>query len=306
MNTDGKDCGFDSHVDGECKPEYLDFSQADRWIVSLLQRTEHDIAKGFADYRFDHIATSIYQFVWDEYCDWYLEVAKVQMQNGTEAQQRATRRTLLRVLEVVLRLAHPIIPFITESLWQTVAPLAGKKLNPAGDSIMVQAYPEANLDKLDEVAETWMGTLKTLTDACRNLRGEMQLSPAQRVPLLLQTTDAKDKEQLLGFVPYLQALAKLSEVHVVDVLPESPAPVSIVGETKLMLKVEIDVAAERERLTKEITRLELEIGKAQAKLNNAGFVARAPAEVVAQEKERVANFSATLSKLREQVGKLVG
>jgi valyl-tRNA synthetase len=306
MNTDGKDCGFDSHVDGVCKPEYLDFSQADRWIVSLLQRTEQDIAKGFADYRFDHIATSIYQFVWDEYCDWYLEVAKVQMQNGTEAQQRATRRTLLRVLEVVLRLAHPIIPFITESLWQTVAPLAGKKLNPAGDSIMVQAYPEANLAKLDEVAEQWMNTLKTLTDACRNLRGEMQLSPAQRVPLLLQTTNVNDKEQLLSFVPYLQALAKLSEVHVVDVLPESPAPVSIVGETKLMLKVEIDVAAERERLSKEITRLELEIGKAQAKLNNAGFVARAPVEVVEQEKERVANFSATLSKLKEQVSKLVG
>jgi len=306
MNTDGKDCGFDSHFDGVCKPDYLDFSQADRWIVSLLQRTEQDIAKGFADFRFDHIATSIYQFVWDEYCDWYLEVAKVQMQNGTEAQQRATRRTLLRVLETVLRLAHPIIPFITESLWQTVAPLAGQKLNPAGDSIMVQAYPEANLDKLDEAAEGWMSTLKTLTDACRNLRGEMQLSPAQRVPLLLQAASAKDKAHLHVFVPYLQALAKLSEVHVVDALPESPAPVSIVGETKLMLKVDIDVGAERERLTKEITRLELEISKAQAKLENAGFVARAPAQVVEQEKDRVATFSATLSKLREQIGKLVG
>lgn len=306
MNTDGKDCGFDSHVDGVCKPEYLDFSQADRWIVSLLQRTEQDIAKGFADFRFDHIATSIYQFVWDEYCDWYLEVAKVQMQNGTEAQQRATRRTLLRVLETVLRLAHPVIPFITESLWQTVAPLAGQKLNPAGDSIMVQAYPEANLEKLDEAAEGWMSTLKALTDACRNLRGEMQLSPAQRVPLLLQAANAKDKAHLQAFVPYLPALAKLSEVHVVDALPESPAPVSIVGETKLMLKVEIDVGAERERLTKEITRLELEISKAQAKLDNTGFVARAPVQVVEQEKERVANFSATLSKLREQIGKLSG
>ena len=304
MNVEGKDCGFDSHIDGICKPEYLDFSQADRWIVSILQRTEEDIAKGFADYRFDNIAASIYQFVWDEYCDWYLEVAKVQMQHGTDAQQRATRRTLLRVLETILRLAHPIIPFITESLWQTVAPLANHKLNPAGDTIMLQPYPIANLDKLDTDAEEWMNTLKTLTDSCRNLRGEMQLSPAQRVPLLLQAVSAEEKARLQAYAPYLQALAKLSEVHVLDALPESPAPVSIVGETKLMLKVEIDVAAERERLTKEMTRLETEINKAQAKLGNEGFVARAPAQVVAQEKERVANFSATLDKLREQFAKL--
>jgi valyl-tRNA synthetase len=304
MNTDGRDCGFDSHIDGICKPEYLDFSQADRWIVSILQRTEQDIAKGFADYRFDNIASGIYQFVWDEYCDWYLEVAKVQMQNGSDAQQRATRRTLLRVLETILRLAHPIIPFITESIWQTVAPLTGQKLNPAGDSIMLQDYPEANLAKLDESAEAWMAQLKTLTDSCRNLRGEMQLSPAQRVPLLMQATNATEKQQLEGFAPYLQALAKLSEVQVLDALPKSPAPVSVVGETRLMLKVEIDIAAERERLNKEITRLDTEISKAQAKLDNDGFVARAPAQVVTQEKERVANFSATLVKLREQFAKL--
>jgi valyl-tRNA synthetase len=304
MNTEGKDCGFDSHVDGVCKPEYLDFSQADRWIVSILQRTEQEIAKGFAEYRFDNIASAIYQFVWDEYCDWYLEVAKVQMLNGTDAQQRATRRTLLRVLETVLRLAHPVIPFITESIWQTVAPMTGKKLNPAGDSIMVQPYPEANPDKLDQTAESWMATLKTLTDSCRNLRGEMQLSPAQRVPLLIQAGNAQQKQQLQEFTPYLQALAKLSEVQSLDALPKSPAPVSVVGETRLMLKVEIDVEAERERQGKEIIRLETEISKAQAKLDNEGFVARAPAAVVAQEKERVANFSATLAKLREQFAKL--
>ncbi len=304
MNTEGRDCGFENHVAGVCNPEYLSFSQADRWIVSVLQRTEQDIAKGFADYRFDNIATAIYQFVWDEYCDWYLEVAKVQMQTGTDAQQRGTRRTLLRVLETVLRLAHPVIPFITESLWQTVAPLTGKQLNPAGDSIMVQAYPQANPDKLDTEAETWMATLKTLTDSCRNLRGEMQLSPAQRVPLLIQAGHAGDKQQLHGFAPYLQALAKLSDVQILDALPDSPAPVSIVGETRLMLKVEIDVAAERERLNREIARLETEMDKAQAKLDNQGFVARAPAAVVAQEKERVGNFSATLAKLREQFSKL--
>ena len=306
MNTEGKDCGFDSHVDGICKPGFLDFSQADRWIVSALQRTEAEIAKGFADYRFDNIASGIYKFIWDEYCDWYLEVAKVQVQHGTEAQQRATRRTLLRVLETVLRLAHPIIPFITEALWQTVAPLAGQNLNASGDSIMRQAYPVANLEKIDEQAEAWMQQLKALTDACRNLRGGMQLSPAQRVPLIMSAQDAGGQERLQSFAPYLLALGKLSEVQVQDALPESPAPVSIVGDTKLMLKVEIDVAAERERLNKEIARLETEIGKVNAKLGNESFVARAPEAVVAQEKERLLNFSSTLEKLREQFAKLPG
>ncbi|AMO98595.1 valine--tRNA ligase [Collimonas arenae] len=303
MNTEGKDCGFDGHTPGVCDKEKLQFSQADRWIVSLLQRTEAEVAKGFADYRFDNIASAIYKFVWDEYCDWYLEVAKVQIQQGNEAQQRATRRTLLRVLEVVLRLAHPIIPFVTEALWQSVAPLTGKTLDPAGDSIMRQSYPEANLEKIDESAEAWMTQLKSLTDACRNLRGEMQLSPAQRVPLIIAGS-AEQQTVLQSFAPYLQALAKLAEVQVVETLPESPAPVSIVGDAKLLLKVEIDVAAERERLGKEITRIEGEIVKAQAKLGNESFVARAPAQVVAQEQERLANFSGTLEKLREQFAKL--
>ncbi|RQO34256.1 valine--tRNA ligase [Herminiimonas sp. KBW02] len=307
MNCEGHDCGFRDApcAAGDCDPGgYTDFSQADRWIVSKLQRTEADIAKGFADYRFDNIAASLYQFIWDEYCDWYLEVAKVQIQTGTEAQQRATRRTLLRVLETILRLAHPVIPFITEALWQTVAPLTGYKANPAGDSIMLQAYPEAQAGKIDEQAENWMAELKSMTDACRNLRGEMQLSPALRVPLILEAGDTTQAERLQSFAPYLQALAKLSEVNVANQLPESPAPVSIVGTAKLMLKVEIDVAAERERLSKEIARLDGEITKANSKLGNESFVARAPAQVVAQEKERVANFSATLNKLREQFAKL--
>ncbi len=300
MNTDGKDCGLEARND----TEYVELSHADRWIISQLQRTEAEIAKGFADYRFDNIASTIYKFVWDEYCDWYLEVAKVQLQHGTEAQQRGSRRTLLRVLETILRLAHPVIPFITESLWQTVAPLAGHALNPAGDSIMLQPYPLSQPEKIDVHAEAWMTQLKSLTDACRNLRGEMQLSPAVRVPLILEAANAEGKSQLESCAPYLQALAKLSEVQVVDALPESPAPVLVIGQVKLMLKVEIDVAAERERMNKEIARLEGEIVKANAKLGNESFVARAPAQVVAQEKERVAGFGATLVKLREQLTKL--
>jgi valyl-tRNA synthetase len=298
MNTEGKDCGFDPATCGEGS---RDFSQADRWIVSLLQRTEAEVEKGFTDYRFDNIASAIYKFVWDEYCDWYLEVAKVQIQTGTEAQQRATRRTLLRVLEVVLRLAHPIIPFITEELWQTIAPMTGRELDPAGESIMVQPFPQPNLEKIDEAAEQWMAELKAMTDACRNLRGEMQLSPAQKVPLVIEATD---KAKMEPFAKYLQALAKLSDVQIVDTLPESPAPVSVVGTAKLMLKVEIDVAAERERLAKEIARLDGEITKAKTNLGNESFVARAPAQVVAQMKDRLANFEGTLEKLREQFAKL--
>ncbi len=302
MNTEGKDCGLEEHSAEACATgSYLDFSQADRWIVSLLQRTEAEVEKGFEEYRFDNIASAIYKFIWDEYCDWYLEVAKVQIQTGTEAQQRATRRTLLRVLETVLRLAHPITPFITEQLWQTVAPLSGRKLNPSGDSIMVQAYPEPNLKKLDEEAEGWMDALKSLTDACRNLRGEMQLSPAQKVPLILEGADSTNLE---SFAPYLQALCKLSEVQIVSALPTSPAPVSVVGSTRLMLKVEIDIAAERERLGKEVARLENEMQKANAKLGNESFTARAPAAVVAQEKERLENFSATLQKVQQQLAQL--
>jgi valyl-tRNA synthetase len=291
MNTEGKDCG-------QPKPE--DLSQADRWIISLMNRVELDVAKGFADYRFDNIASSIYSFVWDEYCDWYLELAKVQVQQGTEAQQRATRHTLLRVLEVILRLAHPIIPFVTEQLWHAVAPLAGK----TGDTIMLQPYPVADESLIDAGAEAWMDQFKKLTDATRNLRGEMKLSPSVRVPLIVEPGNEADRVAAQGFAPYVQLLGKLSEVQIVDALPESPAAVSIVGTTKLMLKVEIDVAAERERLSKEIARVQGEIAKAEGKLSSESFVARAPAAVVAQERERVANFGATLAKMQEQLAKL--
>ncbi|MBU68696.1 MAG: valine--tRNA ligase [Cupriavidus sp.] len=305
MNTEGHDCGM-GPCTNDCGPDgYLHFSQADRWIVSLLQRVEAEVEKGFDEYRFDNIANAIYKFVWDEYCDWYLEMAKVQIQTGTEAQQRATRRTLLRVLETVLRLAHPIIPFITEELWQKVAPLAGRAKGDGSETIATQAYPLPAAAKIDEAAEAWVAQLKAVVDACRNLRGEMNISPAQRIPLYACGDSAFLKEA----AAQIQALAKLSEVRVFEDEAElqregAGAPVAIVGGNHLLLKIEIDVAAERVRLAKEIDRISGEIGKCRGKLSNESFVAKAPPAVVAQETQRLSDFEQTLQKLKDQLQRL--
>ena len=280
---------------------YLDYSPVDRWIINELQRVEAEINKLFPEYRLDLIAQHLYQFVWNSYCDWYVELAKVALQTGTPAQQRATRRTLLRVLEATLRLMHPIMPFITEELWQTVAPLANKKRT---DSIMLAAYPQAEPSKIRPEADAWMGELQKLIDATRNLRGEMNLSPAQKAPLFIAAS-AEQQAKLRAFAPYLKTLAKLSEVTIGAALPDAVgAPVQVVGDISLMLKVEIDVKAERERLGKEIARLQGEISKANGKLNNENFVAKAPPAVIEQEKKRVAEFSDTLDKLQAQLNAL--
>jgi len=312
MNCEGHDCGFSKPkpcAPGDCAGGgYTDFSQADRWIVSLLQRTEAEVEKGFTDYRFDNVANTIYKFVWDEYCDWYLELAKVQLQNGTPAQQRATRRTLLRVLETVLRLAHPIIPFITEALWQKVAPLTDsypQDAAPGAASVMVQPYPRARESKVDEAAERWAADLKAAIDACRNLRGEMNLSPATKVPLLVHG----DATRWTSFAAYAQALARLSEVRIIAdeaTLDREAhgAPTAIAGGDRLVLKVEIDVGAERERLGKEIARLDAEITKCAAKLGNESFVAKAPAAVVEQEQKRLSQYRDTVAKLSAQLARL--
>ncbi|NCA08554.1 MAG: valine--tRNA ligase, partial [Burkholderiaceae bacterium] len=226
--------------------------------------------------------------------------------NGTPAQQRATRRTLLRVLETILRLAHPIIPFITEELWQTIGPKSGKVLaDQPSQSIALQPYPVSQSDKIDPASEAWINEVKAIIDACRNLRGEMQISPAQKVPLWIYG----DKDFLTKAAPYLSALAKLSEVKIVTdestLEKDAPgAPIALVGRNKLLLKIEVDPKAEQARLTKEITRLANEIAKCQSKLNNESFVARAPAAVLEQEKKRLVDFEVSHAKLTEQLAKL--
>jgi valyl-tRNA synthetase len=303
MNCEGQDCGLKDHTADACVPGggYLAFSQPDRWIVSRLQRVEAEVAKGFAEYRLDNVANTIYDFVWNEFCDWYLEIAKVQINTGDAETQRGTRRTLIRTLETILRLLHPITPFITEELWQKVAPVAGR----AGASVSVAAYPVSQPERIDEAAEAHVAKLKTLVDACRNLRGEMNVSPATRLPLFV----VGDADFMTGAGPVLQALAKLSEVKVFADEPSwaaaaQAAPVAVVGEARLCLFMEVDVAAEKLRLGKEVARLQGEIAKANAKLGNEAFVAKAPAAVIAQENKRVSEFGAMLAKLQEQLTRL--
>ncbi|MFC5498367.1 valine--tRNA ligase [Caenimonas terrae] len=299
MNTEGQDLAEAGAT----------LTAADRWIVSTLQRVEAEVAKGFAEYRLDNVANTIYQFVWDEFCDWYLEIAKVQIQTAEKfedpqagaSQQRGTRRTLIRVLEAILRLAHPVIPFITEELWQKVAPVAGK----SGDSVSIAPYPVTNPGAIDPQAQAYVAKLKAVVDASRTLRGEMNVSPATRLPLYAVGDAAFMREA----APVLQALAKLSEVKVFDeeaawTAAAQAAPVAVVGEARLCLFMEIDVAAEQVRLGKEAARLEEQISKANAKLSNEAFVAKAPPAVIEQERKRIGEFSATLGKLREQLARL--
>ena len=291
MNTEGKDCG----IEGEMRdPPPVELSTWDRWIISRLQRTEADVEQAFAEYRFDNAANAIYQFVWDEYCDWYVELAKGQLARGSEAAQRGTRRTLVRVLETALRLAHPIIPFITEELWQNVRSLAGKR----GESIMLQPYPKSQPEKIDEGAEREVSLAKDVVNASRNLKSEMKLTNQQRVPLYLTGTAGG------ATLSALEALVRPSAIHTVAALPDSDSPVAVVGAHRVMLHVEVDPAAERERLSKESVRLEGEIEKAKEKLANRSFVDKAPAKVVDEHRARLAAHEATLAKLREQLGRL--
>jgi valyl-tRNA synthetase len=292
MNCPDEDNGFEV-----CKDGYMSFSQADRWIVSIFQKTLSNITTHFENYRFDLAAQEMYQFIWDEYCDWYLEVAKVQLNESNEhAMRRGTKRTLLGILESMLRMIHPIMPFISEEIWQIIA----KKIGIQGDTIMLQKYPVARQEKIDNDSIEWMTTLKIMVEECRKLRGEMNISPAEKVPLIM----IGNEEKIIGFKSYLLPLAKLDSIEIVNSFEKIDAPVALVGDFKLMLNIEIDVEAEKIRLQKEITRIIMEVKKAEGKLSNKAFVEKAPDEVVAQEKERLKTFTTELSKYEEQLSRL--
>lgn len=298
MNVEGKDCGV-----GATANEPMQFSFVDKWIISEFERTVKEVTTAYEDYRLDNAANAIYSFVWNQYCDWYVELSKVQLR-GSEAEQRATRHTLVTVLEAVLRLAHPIIPFITEELWQKVSVTAGVRKADEDACLMLQTYPTFDAAKVDADAVARMTTIQAQIDSIRNLRSEMKLPPSQKMPLLISGPEA----ECAAAAPYLQQLARLESVTHVEDLQQaaqgSVAPVAIVGDFKLMLKVEIDVKAERERLSKEAARLAGEVKKCQSKLGNERFVSKAPAAVVDTEKKRLAEFTALLAKVEEQLSKL--
>lgn len=289
MNTENQDCGQD-----ETQP--LAYTFADQWIIGRLQQTEAAAAEAFETYRFDLAAQTLYEFVWNDYCDWYIELAKVQIQTGCPTTQRTTRRTLVRVLEAALRLLHPIIPFITEELWQAVAPLANAK---TADSIMLAAYPKADPEKIVQAAFDQMAQLQDLIGAVRNLRGEMGIAPNVKAPLFVE---GSVPEALLKYLP---ALTRLTEAKTVDRLPESEdAPSAVCNCARLMLKVEIDKAAETARLSKEAEKLQKALDKLNAKLSKPGYTEKAPAHLVAKDKADLAELEDKMAKVQNQLAKL--
>ena len=289
MNTEDKDCGQD-----EMQP--LAFTFADQWIIGKLQQAEAAVAEAFETYRFDLAAQTLYEFVWNEYCDWYIELAKVQIQTGCPTTQRTTRRTLVRVLETILRLLHPIMPFITEELWQVVAPLANAK---TADSIMLAAYPKADPEKIVQAAFDQMAQLQDLIGAVRNLRGEMGIAPNVKAPLFVE---GSVPEALLKYLP---ALTRLTEAKTVDRLPENEdAPVAVCNGARLMLKVEIDKAAETARLSKEAEKLQKALDKLNAKLSKPGYTEKAPVHLVEKDKADLAELEDKMAKVQTQLAKL--
>jgi valyl-tRNA synthetase len=292
MNCPDSENGF-----GECKNGYLTFSKADRWITSMFQISIGKINQDLINYRFDLAAQEMYQFIWDEYCDWYLEAAKVQLASKDESVVRGTKRTLLSTLESVLRAIHPIMPFISEELWQIVS----LKTKTHSDTIMQQPYPEARENKIDLEAIAWMDLLKRMTDECRRLRSEMKISPAEKIPL-----QVIDKRNNFGdYGSYLMNLAKIETIDIVNDFETQNSPVALVEDFRLMLNIKIDIDAEKKRLEKEIEKIKIEIAKCENKVGNKSFVEKAPKEVVQLEKDRLLSFNDELNKFNSQLESLL-
>jgi len=292
MNTEGQDCGVSN--------EPVTLSLADRWIIGELQRCEQDVIRHLDQYRFDLAAHDLYEFIWNEYCDWYLELAKPVLNDDSASAEakRGTRRTLVRVLEAVLRLAHPMMPFITEEIWQRIAPLAGKQ----GDSIMLQPYPQPDTGKLDAEVAADIEWLKGVILAVRNIRGEMNISPGKPVPVLLKGGSADDERRLNNNRQFLMSLAKLETVEWFTGTKAPMSATQLVGKMEVLVPMAglIDTGAELKRLDKELERLNKEISRLEGKLNNEKFTAKAPADVVAKEKEKLKEAQESLQRLSAQ------
>lgn len=297
MNTQGFDTGVD-----EKQP--IELSLADRWIVSRLQTVETEVVRHFEQYRFDLAANLIYEFTWNEYCDWYLELSKpILNQDSSDAAKRGTRRTLVRVLETLLRLMHPIMPFITEEAWQTVAPLAGRQ----GDTIMLQPYPQADSTKIDTAAEAELDWVKQFIMGVRRIRSEMDIAPSKALPVLLSKVSEQDQAWLNNNRLFLMTLAKLESIDILTDANQAPeSAIALVGEMNILIPMAglIDKSAELARLEKEIDRLKNEQKRLDGKLNNDKFVARAPAEVVAKEREKLQDIANALTNLEQQHAKI--
>ncbi|OAM32470.1 valine--tRNA ligase [Eikenella sp. NML03-A-027] len=292
MNTENQDCGY-----GATATEPRGYSFPDMWIIGRLNQTIEQVTQAYETYRFDLAAETLYSFVWNDYCDWYLELAKVQLQTGCASRQRATRHTLLRVLEAALRLLHPIIPFITEELWQTVAPMCDAK---TADSIMLARFPEADREQIVQTTFEQMTVLQDLIGAVRNLRGEMGIQPNVKAPLFVESSD-----DLADYLKYLPMMTRLTEAQQVAALPESEdAPVAVCNGARLMLKVEIDKAAETARLSKEAEKLQKALDKLNAKLSKPGYTEKAPAHLVEKDKADLAELEEKMAKLQNALAKL--
>ena len=296
-NTDEQDTGING--------EPVELSPVDRWIISALQRTELEVTRQLDAFRFDLAAQALYEFVWDEYCAWYLELVKPVLwdESASAERQRGTRRTLIRVLEVILRLAHPFMPFITEEIWQRIKAQAGA----AGDTIMLQAWPVANQSRIDAAAEADIEWVKALMLGLRQIRGEMKISMAKRIDIIVQNANGEDLRRLSDFEPLLSKLAKLESVRVLAAGEEAPmSATTLVGEMQVLVPMAglIDKDAELARLDKEIQRLNGEVQRVGGKLSNQGFVAKAPAEVLDKERAKLAEAEQALTKLTEQREKI--
>ncbi len=296
-NTDGQDTGIND--------EPVELSSVDRWIISALQRTEAEVTRHLDAFRFDLAAQTLYEFIWDQYCAWYLELVKPVLwdENAPIERQRGTRRTLIRVLEVALRLAHPFMPFITEEIWQRIKGQAGRN----GATLMLEAWPVANEARIDAAAEGDIEWVKAFMLGVRQIRGEMNISMAKRIDIILANANAEDLRRLADNEPLLKKLAKLETIRVLAAGEEAPmSATALVGDMQVLVPMAglIDKDAELARLDKEIQRLDGEVKRVGGKLANEGFVAKAPADVIEKERAKLAEAEQALANLTEQRGRI--